>query len=104
MQLNITSPFIRRAVLFTVLTVSSLAASAQTTVDTTGGDFSQLMVWIKKIFSGLIALWFIYMIGAGIFKLTSDDHGGRGKTQIVIGVVGLILWKLADKFLTQLAI
>jgi len=81
----------------------SLPAQAQTRVDTSGGDFSQLKTWAIKIFSGLIALWFIYMIGTGIFKLSSEDHGGRGKTQIVVGVVGLILWKLTDTFLLQLA-
>jgi hypothetical protein len=83
--------------------VLSLPALAQTRVDTTGGDFSQLKTWAIKIFSGLIALWFVYMIGTGIFKLSSEDHGGRGKTQIVVGVVGLILWKLTDTFLIQLA-
>lgn len=86
-----------------VMLLFNISADAQTTVNTSGGDFSSLMTWVKRIFSGLIALWFIYMIGAGIFKLSGDDSGGRGKTQIVIGVVGLVLWKLADTFLQQLA-
>lgn len=90
-------------VAFLFFTLISTPAFAQTTVDVSGGEFSTLLRWIKRIFSGLIALWFIYMIGAGIFKLSSDDQGGRGKTQIVIGIVGLVLWKLADTFLTQLA-
>lgn len=87
--------------IFTFCTSFDLLAQA-TTVNASGGEFASLKSWMITIFGGLIALWFIYMIGSGIFKLSSGDEGNRGLKNIVIGCVGLVLWKLADTFLNQL--